>query len=185
MDTIWSSDFGVIYVHFVMFCSLANLIRINWFFTPALLLNNTIYAQWERRKKNNRSSLIFFFSACQTIYDNCWILISPWCLIRCSQIWFHALGDWTASLSVGVKTWHWVTALPTLWTKRPNPSKVIETVKMSTVLLTKISLITRFTCQHYFGVIQSGLLWCLYGVVIYTSGSKVGWFFFSNTARLS
>lgn len=61
MDTIWSSDFRVIYVHFVMFCSLANLIRINWFFTPVLLLNNTIYAQWERRKKNNRSSLIFFF----------------------------------------------------------------------------------------------------------------------------
>lgn len=86
---------------------------------------------------------------------------------------------------LGVKTWHWVTALPTLWTKRPNPSKVIATVKMSTVLLTKISLITRFTCQHYFGVIQSGLLRCLYGVVIYTSGSKVGWVFFSNTARLS
>lgn len=61
MDTIWSSDFGVIYVHFVMFCSLANLIRINWFFTPALLLNNTIYAQWERRKKKQHKLVDFFF----------------------------------------------------------------------------------------------------------------------------
>lgn len=138
-----------------------------------------MHSEKEEKKKNNTSWLIFFFFfACQTIYYNCWILISPWCLIWCSQHWLHALGDWTVWLSNGVKTWQ-VTALPTLWTKKLNPSKVIETVKMSTVLLTTISLITRFTCQHYFGVILSGLLWRLFGAVIYTSGSKV-FFFFLN-----
>lgn len=125
-----------------------------------------MHSEKEEKKKNNTSWLIFFFFfACQTIYYNCWILISPWCLIWCSQHWLHALGDWTVWLSNGVKTWQ-VTALPTLWTKKLNPSKVIETVKMSTVLLTTISLITRFTCQHYFGgnpvrlIVTS--LWCGY-----------------------
>lgn len=139
-----------------------------------------------RKKKKKKTTQVgwffFFFFACQTIYYNCWILISPWCLIWCSQHWLHALGDWTVWLSNGVKTWQ-VTALPTLWTKMLNPSKVIETVKMSTVLLTTISLITRFTCQHYFGVILSGLLWRLFGAVIYTSDSKVLFFFFKQ--RLS
>lgn len=119
------------------------------------------------RKKKKKTTQVgwFFFFACQTIYYNCWILISPWCLIWCSQHWLHALGDWTVWLSNGVKTWQ-VTALPTLWSKMLNPSKVIETVKMSTVLLTTISLITRFTCQHYFGGNPVRLivtfLWCGY-----------------------
>lgn len=134
-----------------------------------------MHSEKEEKKKTTQVRWFFFF-ACQTIYYNCWILISPWCLIWCSQHWFHALSDLTVWLSISVKTWQ-VTALPTLWTKKLNPSKVIETVKMSTVLLTKISLITRFTCQRCFGVIQSSLLGCLFGVVIYTSGSKVGVFF--------
>lgn len=60
----------------------------------------------EKEEKKTTEVRWIFFSACQTIYDNCWILISPWCLIWCpDQHWFYALGDWTASLSVGVKIW--------------------------------------------------------------------------------